>query len=567
MMRRILATAFVLITIAATAVALRHLREPGPPAAPRVVRASFSAPPGTFFAGGGEGLDAALSADGQEIVFAAVSDGVTQLWHRRMDAERAVALPGTVGGTLPAWKPGNRAIAFFADGELKQFSFGDGTVSVLGSAPSPAGVAWREDGSLVFVPDTRGPVKSMRNGIIDNATRLRSGDRGHLFPSIAGDALIYMAEREDGSRIIRYASPAGEADLTRTSGHGSLSDGHLVFIRDGVLLAQRFDREQRILAGRATVLAPAAGVSGTGHGFFAVGPDVVLSAPVGGGGRQIAWIDEDGRPTAVGEPRDYWQLRLSPDGRHIAVTGIDPLLRSLDVFVVPASKPIEGWRLSLSLGPDTDPVWMSDRVVYRTQQRGSSRLMSRRIAPQDAPELDVPGSSGGDVPSDARAGTLLVHARNPQTGLDIYAIADGDRRPIANGPFNEWDGRISPDGHWLAYVSDESGQPDVYVEAWPTGGRTVRVTFAGGRRPQWVNRRPALLFVRGDSIWSTAAEPQDNRLTFGTPVIRATARGLLDYALSGADRLLVLSAASEHQDAPAQMIVNWMTLVDPPPDR
>lgn len=555
--------------VAALAVpAVRHLREdPPPPPAP--VHLTFEPPPGSDAGSGDEALDAAISPDETEIVFVATSRGVAQLWRRALATGVTGVLPGTDGAQLPAWKQTGGVVSFFAGGRLRQLSLSDGTVADLADAPTPAGAAWMPDGSLLFAPDTSGPIRRMLTGRVTDATTLGPGDRGHRFPSAVAEgdgAFTYVAVRDNGRRTVRLVTRDGERDLTDTSGHAQITGRVLVYARDGVLLGQPFDPATRTVSGRSTPLATAVSVSPTGHAMFAASPRLLLFSDGAPRPRDIAWFDLAGTEmTRIAEPGDYWQLRLSPDDRIAAVTLVDPLLRTLDVFTVPATGTGDARPLTRALAADSDPVWSPDgrSVLFRSMQSGRPALHTRLVGPPGAPEEPVPTAESGDTATDWRGNRLLVHtAGGGATGADIWMIdlADGAREPVATTGFNETDGRWSPDGTWVAYVADESGRPDVYALRGGTAAERIRVSFAGGSRPRWSRDGRSIFFVRGSRVMRA------DRAAVGTPRFNAAVPvldtpGIRDVDVAHrSDRLAVLLAAPSATSPAIRAIVNWTPL-------
>jgi Tol biopolymer transport system component len=553
---------------ALTMAAVHSLREE-PPSQPPAVRLTFPIPPDAELWSGDDPFDAAISPDETQIVFVAVTDGMPRLWRRMLDRDDAEALAGTEGARLPAWTRSGGEVAFFADGKLRQISLIDRTMRDLADAPSPAGATWFADGSLVFSPTSQGPLQRLRNGVRSDATTLMPGDRSHLFPvSTAAEGFTYVAVRDDGRRIIRLVANGGQHELVTTTGHGQLVGERLIHVRDGVLLAQRIDRDTFAAIGRAATLETSAGVSMSGHGSFVVSTRLLIAAPSVAPVREMAWVDELGQRTAsVGEPGDYWQIRLSPDGRHVAVTMVDPLLKTLDVVIMPTDRPGDREKLTLALAADSDPVWSPDasRVMFRSMEQGTPRLFSRRLHDAEAPIESGPASVLRDLATDWRERQLLVTAQGTGSASDIWAVdlASGERTAVASTGFNETDGRWSPDGSAVAFVSDESGQADIYVvrhtsdaetsDAETRGART-RVSFAGGTKPRWSADGRSLFFVRGAQLMRADSEAG----RFGSPRPILSAAGIRDIDVAPRSRRLLVLLSTRAAPTSPMTIVNWM---------
>jgi Tol biopolymer transport system component len=556
MLRLALAVCVLLLALAAPP-ALRHIREVPPPPPPPI-RLSLLAPLGAELGAGDDLLDAAISADGRQIAFVATTNGVPQLWRRRLGTDRAEPLPGTEGAALPAWKATGRVVAFFAAGKLKQIAIEEGAVRDLADAPAPAGAAWLPDGSLLFVPDAGGPVRRIENGTISDATELQAGDDGHGFPA-ASDAggFTYVATLGGGRKVARLVAGEMERELAQTSGHAYLLNNVLVHVRDGTLLAQRFDPERGTLDVRSTPLAFDIGVSSTGKAFYAASPQVVAWASAAPRARDLAWFDLSGmRLGNAGDPADYWQVRLAPDDRSAAVTLLDPLLRTLDIFVLPLTGgPRE--QLTLALAADTDPVWAprGDRVLFRSFQDGQPNLFVRQVHAPEAQAETFYRSERDETPSDWRGTMVLFHTPGA-TGLEVFALdtARGMPQPATRRGFSTYDARWSPDRRRIVYVSDESGRPDIYVEPSPPDGSRVRISFGGGTHPQWARDGRSIFFLRDGRVMRTGLDARP-----AIPV--GDVADVRDYALANhSDRLLAIvpTARSRSQEPSAGIIINWV---------
>lgn len=513
---------------------------------------------------GDDVLDAAVSEDGREIVFVATTGaGVPRLWRRPLASARAEPLPGTEGAAMPAWKATGGVVSFFTAGKLKQIALDTGAVRNLADAPAPAGAAWLPDGSVVFVPDARGPVRRLRAGVVTDATQLGPGERGHGFPAAAEGGFTYLATLSPGRRVARLAAGGAERDLTTTSSHAQLIGGHVLHVRDGTLITQRFDAASGTLESRSTPLAFNVGVSPDGRGFFTASRRLVVWAAAAPRRRELAWFDLAGRRLGTaGEPADYWQVRLSPDDGDAAVTLLDPLLRTLDVFVLPLTRTAPPEQLTLALAADSDPVWAprGDRILFRSLLGGQPNLYARRVhAPQMEAE-SVLTSDLDETPSDWQGDTILFHAP-AGTHVETWAldIARGTRSPAARRGFSTYDARWSPDGRRIAYASDEGGRPDIYIEPWPLTGQRTRVSFAGGTRPEWGRDGRSVFFLRDGAVMRTDTEGAPAQQVLNAP-------GLRDYTLARrSDRILAIVPLDRTSVPVAGVIVDWMP--QPPPPR
>lgn len=557
-----LAIALVVVIAFLGLPAFRHLREAPPPVQP-ALRLSFEAPPGLELGSGDDVLDAAISPDEQTIAFVATSDGTPRLWLRGVSRDEASMVRGSLGAQSPAWKQTGDVVAFFAGGRLKAYTLRRNAIEDLGAAPAPSGASWLLDGSLLFAPDLRGPIRRLLNGSVSDATKLRAGDRQHTFPMTvdSSNAFTYLATLDDGRRMARLVENGRELDLGLTSGHAQMV-GDIVFsVRDNVLLAERLDPDTRRRVSNAEPVALNVGTAASGHNFFTASSRLLITASRTERLRQLAWYTfGNGERTPTREPGDYWQVRLSSDDRYAALTQTTPLVRTLDVVLAPMSETGYLEPLTRAVAADSDPVWSPDgrRLVFRSLQDGPPRLYARAAHDQDAADVIVPMSSTDETPTDWRNDRVIVHAPGARGDLDLFAVNErtGAREMIANSSFNESDGRLSPDGRWLAYVSDESGQPDVYAAPWPRGPR-VRVSFAGGTRPRWARDGRALIFMRRTQIMRADMSSGG----FATPRQVLDVPGVLDFDVAHRrDALIALVPAPKSTAATVSAIVDWQTL-------
>ena len=572
--RAAIAAVAVAAAVALSIPAIRYFSEEPPPL-PAALRLSLAPPDGTELGAGDDVLDAAISPNQQEVVFVArrlgrsgAGDppGSTQLWRRRFDAQGAEPLAGTEGASLPAWKHTGNVVSFFAATRLKLLNLRTGAVSDAAEAPAPAGATWLRDGSLLFVPAT-GPVRRLLAGKVSDATRLASGDVAHVFPVAPpnGRDFTYIAVRGDGRRVVRLRAGETDTDLGVTGTHAELLDRWLLLVRDATLLADYRDDDGR-MGGQDFPLALDVGATERGRGMFVASADVLLHAPAGEHRRQITWLDlATGRAGTVGDVGDFWQIRVSPDDRSLAVTARDPLLGSLDVLNIPVDDQAAGLRLTTSIAADSDPVWSPDgrRIAVRSMQRGRPEVLVMPAALQaaaDRPDSAPAAGTGGDVPTDWRAGEILVQRRGA-SGSDLVRVqTNGASRTVADSPFNETDGRWSPDGRWIAYVSDEPGQPEIYVHN--DHGDRQRVSQGGGTHPRWTRDSRALLFLRESMLMRAELGPGGSR--FGTPRRLVNFAGIRDFDLAHTrtDRIFTLMPVQPGRREAVSVILNWRSLAE-----
>ena len=529
----------------------------------------FVAPAGAELGAGDDALDAALSPAGDVITFVATSNGISQLWQRRVDAEQASPLGGTEGARHPAWSPTADALLFVARGRLKELTQATGAVRDLAEVREAGGAAWLGDGSIVFATRDAPTLTVLRDGRRTAATTLQTGDMTHAWPVRAPGGFVYISIGKDGRRAMRFMRPGGSHDLGTTDGHAVVAGSIVLHVRGGALLAQRLDAESGALIGRATALVTAAGTV-DGRALVAASPRLLLVAPPASRARELVWLEPDGtRGPPASDHGDYWQLRLAPDDRTAAVTLLEPQLRTLDVYTVPLQPGRVTMGVTLALAADTDPVWSENgaSILFRSLQEGSPRLYSRIAERPGVPIEPVVQPEPGAVPSDWRAGPssgVLYQAATPRGDTDLFVLdrAAGTSHAVVTSRFNESDGRWSADGRTLAYVSDEFGQPDVFVQPWPTGAR-VRVSSAGGHHPRWGRDGRSLFFLRGSEIVRVALTREP--LSVSAPSTIAAVPGLRDFdAAHRSDRLLAILPAQTAASTEIRALVDWQSALPTP---
>jgi len=268
------------------------------------------------------------------------------------------------------------------------------------------------------------------------------------------------------------------------------------------------------------------------------------------------------RAGTVADIGDYWQVRLSPDDTRIAATTRDPLLRSLDVLMIPVAGAEPATRLTASIAADSDPVWSSDgeRLLFRSMQHGKPEILvtPARIDPKAGENLARPLNATAEVPTDWRGDEVLMQKRGT-AGFDLFRLDDvsSASEAIAQTPFNETDGRWSPDRRWVAYVSDEPGRPEVYVVA---GGTRQRISSGGGTSPRWTRDSRSLLFLRGSTIMR--ADINATRTRFESPRPLFEVPGIRDFDVAHqSDRILALVPVQSEAVSSVPVLLNWRSLL------
>jgi len=594
-------TVAALLFVTLAPVAFVHFREK-PPAAVEPMRFEIPLPDkvalvqsGTF----------ALSPDGRRLSFAAVgSDGVPRVWIRSLYSVEAHPLPGSETIAVvppPFWSPDSHFIAFDAGGKLKKMDVSGGAAETLCELQGVAvGGSWNRDGVVIFGRTTGGIMRVSANGGTPSPLTTLDSSRGetqHYLPSFLPDGrhFIYlrMSSKPENSGIYigSLDAKSEEQDKRRllATNFGAIyapssdpSSGQLLFVRDGTLMAQSFDARRLELSGEpATVAEQLASYIASGHFSISTNGILVYRTSSGGGESQLTWFDRQGKVLgAAGERAAYLQLALSPDGKRAVVRRVD----------VQSSPPkYDLWLVDFSGGTTTRftfgsasaeyPIWSSDgsRIIFASNPNGVYDIYQKAASGAGDEQLLLKSSETKIPSSVSRDGRLLLYfANDPKTKYDLWVLPlTGDKKPFPflRTQYSEVDGRFSPDGHWVAYASDESGHYEIYVrkfspeptaEGSDTGGKW-QVSYSGGQEPRWSVDGKELYYLTRD--WRVMAVEVGTNPIFkaGTPKLLFQAPSQPDntagdYSIDG-KRFLFLAPAEQTAQAPFTVVLNWPSLL------
>jgi serine/threonine protein kinase/Tol biopolymer transport system component len=598
------ALAIALAVITTAVIALRR----GSDVTPGAVQAQFTiAPPeNTSFGGPGGGgtgsaSQVAVSPDGRNIVFVAGASLAFQIWLRPTAALAARPIPGTEGGAFPFWSPDSRFIGFFAGGKLKKVAIAGGPPTVLCDAPAGSGGSWSRDNVLLFAPGggrTGLQRVSSAGGVPTAVTTLDpvTGEDDHRWPHFLPDGRHFFYTARTGPccpalkpSVIRMGSiDSAEAAIPLLQAESSVSyaSGYVLFARDEILMAQPFDPEARKLKGDAFPVAENISWEGSRYVGASVSENgtLVYGSGSSDGLRQLTWYDRAGRTLGtVGEVALYANLALSPDERRVAVTLTTAHPRNMDIWIIDIARNIRS-RLTTDPGTDAAPVWSPDgtRIAFEGRRSGKASLRQQLVDRTAADETlrDVSGSITDSDPSGWSAdgrfiAYTLAEASFPGSAsastTDVWVLPlFGDRQPfpMAQTEFLETSGTFSPDGRWVAYTSNESGQPNVYVQPFLRPGGKYQVSRDGGSHPVWRADGTELFYLSADA--TMMAVPINATGQFeggvpqrlfqpGTPALQT--RGHPYAVTKDGARFLVNVALRRSNVTPLTVVVNWPATV------
>ncbi len=464
-----------------------------------------------------------LSPDGTRLAFvAAGSDQKTRIYVRSLDQLQAAALSGTDNARDPFFSPDGQWLGFFANGQLKKISVQGGSAVTLCDAPNDRGGSWAEDGTIVFTPNSRVALSkvSSTGGTPEPLTTLdkEAGEVTHRWPQFlpGGKTVMFTSSvngqnYEDADIVVYSTASAQRKTLQRGGFHARyLPDGHIVYIHEGTLFVVPFDLKQLEATGQPTpileavVAAPDNG--GAQFSFSQAGTLVYISGRSARQNVSIYWMGREGKFTPLREaPGDYASPAFSPDGKRLALDIFDG--KREDIWVYELERDT---LTRLTFGGDGNriPIWAPDgqRITYVTAEKGGWDLYWKR-ADGAGEALRLTETKTLKLPMSWRSdGKVLAFAQlNPGTSWDILTLTvEGDEKsgwkfgepkPFLNSPFAETGSVFSPDGRWLAYASDESGNLELYVRPFPGPGGRWQISTGGGGYPVW-SRNSKELFYR-----------------------------------------------------------------------
>jgi Tol biopolymer transport system component len=559
----------------------------------RPLRAFIHPPEGAAFGpAGGAGGPVVVSPDGKRLAFVATSaDGRRMLWVRPLESLTAQLLSGTEDASFPFWSPDSRSLGFFAQNKLKKIDVAGGPPLTLCDASGGAGArggSWSRDGMIVFTPSTNSPLFRVptAGGAPAPVTKFDDSRKvgTHRWPYFLPDGqhFLYVARAvaagstgEGASEGIYGASLDGKENklLVRTVSNMAYASGYLLFVREGTLMAQPMDSKRLELLGDAFPVAEQVQFDlAYSLGAFSVSENGVLAYHAGGALQNFSkflWIDRSGKELgALGDAAQYFDPRISPDGQRVAVDLFDSASRNLDIWMYEVARGLRT-RFTFDAAFDRYPVWSPDgsRIAFQSNRQGQFALYVKPSSGAGAEELLLSTAQGlvpRDWSPDGRF-VLFDSAGDPKTGTDLWVLpTSGERKPISflQTPFNESDGHFSPDGKWVAYVSNENGSEQVYVAPFPGPGGKWQISAAGGSRPTWRRDGREIVYLSADDKLM-AAEVNMKGSNFEVGAVKQLFQtkpqrpGTVYDATRDNQRFLVNTSSAQKSTTPVTLVVHW----------
>ena len=457
-----------------------------------------------------QGAAAVISPDGTRLAFVTTDDqGQRKLYLRPLDQLQANALSGTEGAANPFFSPDGQWIAFFSGNKLKKVSVRGGAAVTLCDAPNGRGGSWGEDGTIVLAPEIYSGLSrvSSAGGTREAVSTLdkEKGETTHRWPQVlpGGKAVLFTVGigSTDGNIEVQSLETGERKTLQLGGFYGRyLPTGHLVYMSEATLFAAPFDLARLEVTGPpAPILEDVRTSPNYWSGQFDFSQTGTLVYLTGGGAASevsIFWMDPEGKTEPLlPTPRDYKNPSFSPDGKRLAVD-IDEGGNS-DLWVYELERETLS-RLTFDEGNDHGPVWTPDgQWVTFASNRGGGRVLNlywkRADGTGDAERLTESSNSQFPFSWSPDGKVLAFFEPSPGTNMDLWTLpmegdGAGGLKPgkptqFLRMSFRQWDPAFSPDGRWIAYQSDESGQFEVYVRPFPGPGGKWQISTTGGRMP------------------------------------------------------------------------------------
>jgi eukaryotic-like serine/threonine-protein kinase len=533
--------------------------------------------------------DLALSPDQRLVAMVAYSAQTNDyvLWTYQIGGRRSTPLEGTQGASYPFWSPDGRSIGFFADGKLKKVDLSGGQSRVICDAPNGRGGTWSLDGTIIFSPDALAGLSrvSASGGSPVELTKPDPTrfETSHRWPEFLPDGkhYIYLAANFSGKPEMNAIflgsldSPDRHLLVTSTANAAYAEPGYLVYLRDKTLVAQPFDRRSYVLSGEPHALSDEIlFLPQVNRAIFSVSSVDVLLTQTGKGANmsQLAWFNRSGKPAGtVGQPGWYDNIRLSPDGRRIATDQTDTDGRNIDVWIHEVSRGT-ATRLTFDPALDQTPVWGADsqKVLFSSNRGGTFALYLKNAdgsgSEQKLVDYGLALANAWDWSRDGKY--VLV-----RTGSELGYLAWQDRTTTAlfQSKWTVRGAQFSPDGHWIAYASNETGNMEVYVSPFPSVNGKWQVSNGGGQEPKWRSNGKELFYVSREGKIMAVSVSAGASFEAGTPVALfqthrrqpLSSQDLFSYDVSSdGQRFLIANKLDEPNAEPLSVLLNWASEIE-----
>ena len=522
-----------------------------------------------------------VSPDGRRLAFVAKSDGQIMIWVRPLDALTAEVLPGTEGAISPFWDPDSRYIAFFADGKLKKIEATGGSAQNLCTLPGvvEAFGSWGRNGTIIYAARSkaeRGIYRVPASGG-DPKLIIESGPDTldywvHFLPD--GRHFLFVkfsrtSEQSTGVYVGSLDSAEPKLIVPAFSRAEYAPPGYLLYVRDSTLLAHEFDaNELRLIGEPVAVVERIPYFDKTAWSDFSVSENGVLAHLKNIWTSQFVWFDRSGREIGqVGTAGENYGQVLSPDGQKVAMTTVDKQAGSGDIWIHDIARNTRT-RFTAGDADDGNIAWSPDGrrlAFFSCCENGKSSLRLKEISDTTSTGQS-PFESGFHVPSDwSSDGRFIIYKQgDPTTQSDVWVLPlFGDQKPfpLLQTQFEEKHARFSPDGRWIAFVSNESGREEVYVARFENPSEKWSISTSGGSSPRWNGNGKELFYLSSDKkLMSVSVKTGTTTFEAGVPAVLFKVDSITedDYDVTAdGQRFLINNNVAGGKSSPFTVVLNW----------
>jgi len=486
------------------------------------VQLTFSPPEGLRLTDLVIGGPVTVSADGARLAFVATDrTGKQRIWVRALGSQAAQALGGSEGGAYPFWSPDGQSIGFFAQRKLKTVQLSGGPSHTLCDAVQPRGGTWSSHGVILFAAGAgRQLYRVPAAGGMAMPVEADASNYERHWPSFLPDGrhfVYYGRPQKQGIYVAALDVPEARLLLRDYVGVAYTPPGHLLVLRGpsrgapaGALLAYPFDAARTQITGEPALVADRVRYeSGLARGAFAVSATGTLAyGDIDRSPTHLTSFDRTGKELGhIGGSLAFGQPALSPDEKTVAVEHVDPVTQDQDLWLIDVARDLPSRFTSEGNNITFMPVWSPDgaQIVFSSARGTPPNLYQKASAGSSGDELLLESRSNHQPTDWTGEGPFIVYAgMDPWTQWDLWLMpASGTQRerkpiPLLRTDYNEHLGRVSPNGLWLAYASDESGSNEVYVRPFRRPGPTQRISADGGSEPKWRGDGRELFYLAAD---------------------------------------------------------------------
>jgi Tol biopolymer transport system component len=517
----------------------------------------------------------AVTRDGLRAAIVGVLNGESYIWVRDLGSSEARRLEATAGAQAPFWSPDGKSIGFFSENFLRTIAVESGAVTSVCSADQTVpSASWGSDGTIIFSQILKGILAVPSSGGTPRILKIGENAPAHLpefFPD--GRRFFFVSLRNDTPALYKHKLWVGFLDGSPPQhvgddiGRVTYVPPYIVYARDGVLVARKFDEATMKLTSDPVQLAPNVlsfktldtSANGAGATSLLFMPGIRTT--------RLAWFDRNGsRVGMAGSPGSYWKIRLSPDGRRAlalasSTGGVN------DVWAIDNVRNLST-RLTFNDNYES-AIWSPDAKsnAFTVDRRGPPSLYVGAIGGTDNLAITPQGhlqAAEAWIPSSDR---ILYSDGDPNTQSDLMIVSTSDKKsvPWRRTPFNERGARVSPDGKWVAYVSNDSGRDEVYVAPLDHSREQIRISSNGGNHPAWRGDGRELFYLTPSrELFSVKTEVAGGVLsaTDGT-LLFSFVQEVSDFDVAAdGQRILAVVVDQNPATQPISVIVGWQEIVE-----